>query len=107
MIDKLYNTNGDVAVIVSGGYGAGWSTWCEHENRERAAFDPAIAQAILDKKTEEEIKTIASERYPKEYLGGLEERLHVEWIPKGTAFYIDEYDGSESIISNKNMTYTA
>jgi len=30
------------------------------------------------------------------YLGGLED-LEVKWLPIGTKFRIDEYDGSESI----------
>jgi hypothetical protein len=38
-------------------------------------------------------------KYPDAYLGGLQ-HLKVKWLRQGTQFYIDERDGSESIVIN-------
>ena len=34
--------DGRVAVLVSPGFGAGWSTWADRELRERLLFDPEV-----------------------------------------------------------------
>jgi hypothetical protein len=92
MVEKLI-IDGEVAVLVSHGYGAGWYSW-EHD--ERMLFDPVIARALLDNVGDEKLMDIASERYPGAYLGGLD-GLTVHWIPVDTQFQITEYDGSEGL----------
>jgi len=92
-MEKLI-VDGKVAVLVSRGYGAGWSSWMS--GSPQCLFDPVIAQMLLDGVDEMEIATVAEKRYPDEYLGGLN-GLTVEWVPVGTKFRIDEYDGAESI----------
>ena len=92
MCDKLI-IDGEVAVLVSHGYGAGWYSW-EHD--ERMLFDPVIARALLDNVPEHKLMAIAKERYPDAYLGGLD-GLTVHWIPADTLFQITEYDGSEGL----------
>ena len=47
-VKKYFNENGDVGVLVSGGYGAGWSTWDSSENTEQILFEPTVIQMILD-----------------------------------------------------------
>ena len=86
--------DGKVAVLVSHGYGAGWSTW-EHD--ERMLFDPVLAQMLLDGAGDDKIEKVAKERYPDAYLGGLD-GLTVHWVPVGTRFRIEEYDGSEGLM---------
>jgi hypothetical protein len=86
--------NGHVAVLVSRGYGAGWSTWIY--DYPDCVFDPVIARMILDGAEETEIAVVAEKRYPDAYLGGID-GLSVQWIPIGTRFRIDEYDGAESV----------
>lgn len=88
--------NGMVAVLVSPGFGAGWSTWC-HEDANKIAmiFDPEIVLAVLDG-DHARAEAAAGAVYPNEYLGGVKQ-LTVEWVPKGTRFEIHEYDGSESL----------
>lgn len=93
MPDKLIIA-GEVAVLVSHGYGAGWYSW-EHD--EDMLFDPEIAQALLDGKSDKEITRIAAQRYPDAYLGGID-GLTVHWVPIGTRFRIEEYDGSEGLM---------
>jgi hypothetical protein len=92
MVDKLI-IDGQVAVLVSHGYGAGWYSW---EGQEDMLFDPVIARAVLDNIPMDKLRAIATERYPNNYLGGLEE-LTVHWVPVGSQFQIHEYDGAESL----------
>lgn len=91
-MEKLI-VDGEVAVLVSHGYGAGWYTW---EGNEDMLFDPVLAQMLLDGAGEDELEEVAKQRYPDQYLGGLD-GLTVHWVPVGTAFRIEEYDGSEGL----------
>ena len=76
-----------VAVIVSPGYGAGWSTW----NKPHDVFDPKIVKWIEDGMNGDPLSE-DDERYG----GGLVD-AEIVWVPEGTLFAIDEYDGYESI----------
>ena len=91
-MEKLIR-NGKVAVLVSGGYGAGWSTWNSEAGCE---FNKRLALAVLGESGEGPL-VVAKEEYPEAYHGGVE-GLYVEWITKGNLFSIEEYDGNESII---------
>lgn len=106
MNTKKLIKDGQVAVIVSPGYGAGWSTW-NNEYGEKIVFDPALAQMILDGKSREELEKYAKKVYPDAYAGGLG-KAEVEWVAAGSRFKIDEYDGYESIvILSPDYGYTA
>lgn len=94
-MDKVVR-NGEVAVIVSPGFGAGWSTW--HDDPDAAVFDPDIVAWIEGGKVgEPPIRE-------GDYAGGLRNAI-VVWIPEGTRFYIDEYDGNESIVTYSDDHY--
>ena len=93
------NENGEIAVLVSHGYGAGWSTW----NDERLAYDKRVVELFdknkppINKKQEDEIKKKLKEMgYRTVYMGGYEQ-IEKVWIPKNVQFRIHEYDGSEHI----------
>lgn len=92
--------DGDIAVLYSPGFGAGWSTWNTEtrEIQERLLMDAEIVQDVLDGAKPEDIEAIVERIFGKDviYTGGVHQ-LHVEWIPKGCQFEINEYDGSESI----------
>ena len=85
--------DGKVAVLISPGFGAGWTTW----NREYPdmLFDPGMADLVL-KGDREQMRAYAIVKWPNAYLGGLED-LEVAWVDQGQLIKIDEYDGSESI----------
>ena len=85
--------DGMVAVLYSPDYGSGWYTW----NREHPEllFDPGIVQLIEENKWDE-LKTYVTLKYPNIYDGGIWD-LRVAWIPEGSLFRINEYDGDESI----------
>lgn len=88
-MDKFI-VDGDVAVLVSRGFGSGWSTWGQN------VFEPRIVEALLKGQSETEIVDIAREIYPDAYVGGIE-GLEVRWVPVGTRFRIEEYDGAETL----------
>lgn len=84
--------DGKVAVIYSPGYGAGWSTW----GNPQSCFDGELAQAILDGLPTDTLLEIATKNWPGEYTGGIH-GARVKWVPVGTRFEIEEYDGAESV----------
>ena len=81
--------DGMVAVAVSYGFGAGWSTWNDVD-----PMDARFNQLFIDGKVAE------AESLCKEldlgYEGGAD-CVKIEWVPVGTKFVIDEYDGAESL----------
>lgn len=93
MVDKLIR-DGKVAILVSRGYGAGWSTWAD--NAEALLFDPEIVRAVLGE-SDESVRDIVDRKYPDEYAGGIN-TLEVHWLPVGTTFDVQEYDGYESLV---------
>ena len=87
--------DGMVAVLHSPSYGAGWSTWASEEIREAVMFDPAMVELVEAEKLEE-LQVYVTLKYPDMFCGGLRD-LQIEWLPEGTQFIINEYDGNESI----------
>ena len=90
--------DGKVAVLYSPGFGAGWYTW--NYDTPEILFDPAIVKFVENKKWAE-LDTYVTLKYPEIYKGGMTD-LEVEWIPEGTLFKVNEYDGSESIELKEN-----
>jgi hypothetical protein len=87
--------DGQVAVLYSTGYGAGWYTW-NREYGEELLFDPGIVDLVLTLRWDE-LATYLGLKYPLAYFGGIR-ALDVRWLPEGTRFRVDENDGSETII---------
>ena len=83
--------DGMVAVAVSGGFGAGWSTW-----NDVSPTDARFNQLFLDGKVDE-VQRICEEE-SLGYTGGARD-VEIVWVPVGTRFVIDEYDGSESLMT--------
>lgn len=108
-MDKVIR-DGKVAVLYSPGFGAGWSTWSLGHNNE-LLFDPSVVTLVEDRDNEkitneqlvELVESYCEKHYgPNEvYCGGVDD-LVIEWIPVGTQFKINEYDGSESIEYKEN-----
>lgn len=87
-----------IGIIYSPGFGAGWSTWGDRNS----ALDQELAKAIEAKKPKDEIEAIAERNWPNQYQGGLSDAV-VRWVCAGTAFRVDEYDGSESLTFHEDM----
>lgn len=102
---------GKVAVLYSPGYGAGWSTWCYNNDLiETLLFHPLIVEKVEsgheDEITTEWLVQQFGEDFKYVFCGGAG-ALEIKWLPKGTAFRIDEYDGLETVITNKQLNYIA
>lgn len=90
--------DGYVAVLVSPGFGAGWSSWLPHELREQLLFDPAVVELVESGAEFSVIEQYCEEVYGSDpYYGGARD-LVVQWVPVGARFRIHEYDGSESLV---------
>jgi len=86
--------DGKVAVLYSPGYGAGWSSWGAPLE---AIFHPKLVELVESGNQKLITRELCQELFKDEwYLGGAED-LSIEWLSEGTAFEIDEYDGSESV----------
>ena len=99
VVEKYYNENDELGVLVSYGFGAGWSTW----NSKELAYDKRIIEKWLEKVTSDEMcDYIESLGYSRPYMGGYAD-LGLEFIPRGTMFCIHEYDGAESVKTIETM----
>ena len=90
--------DGKVAVAVSPGYGAGWSTWSDID-----AMDGRLNKLFVDGERDEALN-LAEELYPDAYLGG-GWRVQIVWVQVGKQFRIEEYDGFESIEFEEGMQW--
>lgn len=99
--------DGRVAVLLSPGYGGGWSTW-NREIRDQMLFDPHIVDIMLRDEPREtrlqQAKILAELKYPGAYLDGMS-TLEVQFVPEGTRFVIEEYDGFESITLEHDISW--
>lgn len=118
---EKYIKNNCVAVLVSHGYGAGWSTsiWGDRN----LAVDKRVVEFYLQHKDDkvymdelcngwrsgsnlvkEVSKLFKSWGYENTYFGGFGD-IEIEWVPIGTAFRIQEDDGNEWIEYMSNIDY--
>ena len=91
--------DGKVAVLVSPGFGAGWSTWAYRVEEDAPGFmmfDPTLVTMVECGDSVEAIESYVTSKHPDTYCGGADD-LTIQWLPVGTAFRIHEYDGSESV----------
>ena len=108
-VERYINEDGKVGVLISGGYGAGWSTWGSNGDREFLLFDRGLVALALDKESayENENQALVDQSFVDvaEYLhvnnrdtytGGWA-GVYVKWMNPGTEFMVEEYDGSESL----------
>ena len=96
MADKVVR-DGKVAILVSRGFGAGWSTW--NGSHPECLTNPEIVAMVEAEALPEEIAAKADELWPDGYWGGAD-GLRIEWVAEGAQYRIEEYDGSESIDFN-------
>ena len=100
--------DGKVAVLVSPGFGAGWSTWAYRVEEDAPGFmmfDPTLVDMIERGALAEEIETYVTSMHPGTYCGAADD-LTIQWLPVGTAFRIHEYDGAESVEIRDDMNWT-
>lgn len=98
--------DGKVAVLVSHGFGAGWYSW--NAAYQELLFSPKIVEMVEQNRTNE-----IDEDWVKENLGiedvycrGASD-LKIHWLSIGTAFKLEEYDGSESLRTIADLVLVA
>lgn len=89
---------GKVAVLISGGFGAGWSTWIHDD---KILFDPVIVDAVQKKLPFSDVESYLKKEYPNKSFHGYN-KLCIVWVKVGDRFRINEYDGSEDLILEKD-----
>lgn len=94
--------DGKVAVLVSPGFGAGWSTWIDDD--DDSVFDSDVVKAVEKGTSYEDILPYLKEKYNEGYFGGYGQ-LVINWVPVGQKFRIEEYDGSESLIFEEDLDW--
>ena len=102
---EKYQRDGKVAVLISPGFGAGWSTW--NYRYPEILFDPQVVDLVLNYKGSDlvpRIEMVCETKYPEGYFGGAED-LQVRWLDPGERFLINEYDGSESLTTEGDMKW--
>ena len=104
--------DGQVAVLISSGWGAGWSTWHHGSNKEILIFHPKLVELVeSNQHNVYTISAVLNEILDKEeaegiYLGRVED-LTIQWLPEGIKFRIEEYDGSEYVITEHSLDMIA
>lgn len=93
--------NGLVAVIYSPTWGSGWYSW---HGVVELLYDPVVVGMIENKATPETIEEYCRKIYDYEWHTSCD-NLEIAWIPEGTEFYINEYDGSESIKTKEKFLW--
>ena len=93
-----------VAVLVSTGYGAGWSTWAKYiQYEETLAFNHKIVKAVFDGNLNEVIR-IAKAKAPGCFLEGAK-GLGAVWVDDRKQFRISGYDWRETLVLNEDLTW--
>lgn len=105
---KYLNDDGKVGVLVSYGYGAGWSTWNKDEYREFFAMDKKLIEMKLNKTPLKEVEEYCKSGTGEDYtsMAGWNQ-AEIEWVGKGNSFCIEEYDGNESLRFINDLSMTA
>ena len=111
MCEFYYNEDGTkIAILVSPGFGAGWSTW----NDRNLAYDRRVIKwwltykdhdaymKELDKFKDNPVKEATEQLfrswgYDHVYFGGVNDISHLTWVDCERPFRITEYDGAESV----------
>lgn len=89
---------GRTAVLVSSGFGAGWSTW--NTGKKELLYDPEVVEYVGAGKPfgQAGLQKLMDDKYGEEYVCVLGWKgLYIEWVAEGQIFAIDEYDGRETI----------
>lgn len=92
-------------IIISPGFGGGWSTWCSAKNKEDErkilTWKPMIEALERGEKLNNEHPAFLSLKEavaPETYLVECTfDQLVVEEVEDGLRFRVDEYDGYESV----------
>ena len=94
-----------VAVLVSHGFGAGWYSW--NQEHQELLFHPKLVEMVEQGKEKEIDDEWIEENIGIDIYCGGAKGLTIYWLPVGTAFRIEEYDGAESLITIDDLSIVA
>lgn len=90
--------DGKVAVLVHADFGGNWSYGINNKKeREKYMFCPEIIKWIEDGKIYSIEKFIKENFNGNDHTMSLVKELGIEWVDIGRKFFIEDYDGNESI----------
>lgn len=94
--------DGLVAVLYAPGFGAGWFSWHDIED---LVYDPVVVDMVEREKDPDNIVKYCVSKYSDSHYYGGADQLAIQWLPVGTRFVINEYDGSESVLTEEDMNW--
>jgi len=106
-VQKYYDDQNRLGLLIADGYDCGWST----ESYEEFSYDKRIIQFWLEKKPNQKqmlqfLRRLDISMYSTPRRADLDRLmlsyggLKIVWIPKGTYYYIENYDGKETVITD-------
>ena len=98
--------NNEVAVLISHGFGAGWYSW--NADHQELLYHPKLVEMVEQNRANEIDEDWVKDNLGVEniYCGGASD-LQIHWLPVGTAFEVDEYDGAESLLTLADLVLIA
>ena len=87
-------------VLYSAGWGAGFYTW----GAPREAITDSTLIDLIERGELQLAEGYVEKTYPDTFTGGVQS-LVVAQVPKGEPFMIQEYDGSESIVLQREINW--
>jgi len=97
--------DGKVAVLVSHGFGAGWYSW--NTEHPELLFHPKIVEMVEQNRNKEIDDEWVLENLGIDIYAGGADGLKIHWLPIGTAFSIDNYDGNENLTTINDFVLVA
>lgn len=101
--------DGKIAVLISPGFGSGWSTQCTDESDVYLAlFSPILVEAKEKGVKLEQARALVQKLGLSLYVTQHSwDKLEIVWLEPGTRFVVIEFDGSEEIMTQKDLVLTA
>jgi hypothetical protein len=99
---KEFDEGTYVGVIISNFYGCGWSSYSGRAQEKM--FDYDVVDMLTRGVDHETIDQFISDKYNIESYTDSND-LIVVWVKEGREFYIDEYDGHESVVYKDVMKW--
>ena len=87
--------DGKVAVLYSPEYGGGWFSW--NSEVPQCIWEPELVEMVLNGAQPKDISLCAKKLYGENFYTEGVGTLEIVWLPEGTQFMIDEYDGFETV----------
>jgi hypothetical protein len=103
-MDKVIR-DGKVAVLISHGFGAGWYTW--NSTHKELLFHPKLVEMVENGKAKDITDEWVENNLELDIYCGGASGLQIHWLPIGTAFHVEEYDGAESLHTIDELTIIA